>query len=136
MIDEDKAGQISDFMSLFGFDLALKDHYYTFSDLIDAPNYSIAGGAFLGAPTTVTFSGQPWEVMRENELVYDFSRGLVVPIQSILKTFQIKSAANYFLSSGLILPGSVTDDGSRVKDYAAFFLFEKMKFKYSEVGYD
>ena len=43
---------------------------------------------------------------------------------------------NYFLSPGLIKPGSVTDDGSRVTDYAAWFLFDSMKFKYSEITYE
>lgn len=123
-------------MSLFGLEIERNGDHFTFSDLVDAPDYSIAGGAFFGIPTTKTFEGPPWEVMRQNRLVYDFSRGLVVPIDSVLQPVTLASAGHYFLSTGMILPGSVTDDGSRVTDYAAFYNSDRASFKYSEVDYE
>jgi hypothetical protein len=74
--------------------------------------------------------------MRANGLVYDFNLGEVVPILSVMQRVDIVTGKNYFLSSGLILPGSVTDDGSRVTDYAAWLSLDEMKtrtFRYSEV---
>lgn len=131
---EQRAGEISDFMSLFeGLELVAKDDYFTFAALVDAPSHSIEGGEVLGVTAIKTFEGKPWEVMRENELVYNFNSGLVVPIDTITRRVELVKAPNYFLSPGLILPGSVTDDGSRVTDYAAWYLFDTNKFKYSEV---
>jgi hypothetical protein len=135
---EGAVGQVSRFCSLFGLEIARAaagDHL-TFADLVDAPNYSLPGGTFLGAATTELFEGEPWEVMRANGLVYNFQTGLVVPITEIDQVVSIAAAGFVFLASGMILPGSVTDDGSRVTDYAAFFDPSRQGFKYSEVAYD
>ncbi len=80
-----------------------------------------------------TFAGPPWEVFRQNAVVYNFNTGLLVPLASITQLLDIDAAGNYFLSPGLILPGSLMDGGSRVTDYAAWFSTDTMKFKYSEV---
>jgi hypothetical protein len=130
---EAKAGQISDFISTYGFDLISENDYFTFSFLSDAPKYSIAGGEYLGALATKTFEGEPWEVMRENNLVYDFNLDKVVLIETIIQPVQLKTTDRYILADGMILPGSLTDAGERVTDYAAFYLFDSVKFKYSEV---
>ncbi len=135
IFEETQSGQVSDFMSLFGLSLVRKDNYFIFEDLEDAPDYSIEGEDYLGATATVTYAGTPWEVMRANGLVYNFSTGLVVPLLSITKMVQISSAGNFLIASGLILPGAVTDDGSRVTDYSAFFIKDGLRFKYSEVTY-
>jgi hypothetical protein len=136
IFEETEPAQLSEFASLFGLDFALKDGYYTFSDLLDAPEYSIVGGLFLGAPTTKTFEGRPWEVMRENELVYDFNLGKVKPIATETNVIQIDTAANYFLSNGMILAGSITQNGDKVRDYDGFYQRRTGKFKYSQVGYE
>ncbi len=137
IFSETKAGQMSDFMARFGFEIerSSRGDHFTFADLVDAPDYSLPGGLFLGAPTTEAFEGSPWEVMRENGLVYDFSRGLVVPVLTINQQTPLKAAGNFFVTTGMILPGSVTDGGERVTDYSALFLESRLGFKYSEVGY-
>lgn len=134
--EETQAGQISQFMSLYGLEIERNGDHFTFSDLVGAPEFSIVGGTFLGIPTTKTFEGPPWEVMRKNRLVYDFNRGLILPIDTVLQPVTLAAAGNYFLSTGMILPGSVTDDGSRVTDYAAFFSSDRASFRYSEVDYE
>jgi hypothetical protein len=136
VFEETHAGQISRFMSLFGLEIESTGDHFTFSSLLDAPDYSLAGGTFFGAPTTEVFAGHPWEIMRVNDLVYNFSLDAVVPIQTVTQVAKVRSAANYFLSDGMLLPGSVMEDGSRVKDYAAFFYFDEMQFKYSELFYE
>jgi hypothetical protein len=132
---ETRAGEISKWASRYGFDMVRIDDYFTFKQLEAAPDFSLQGLPYLGAVTTETFAGRPWEVMEANGLVFNFALGLVVPITSVTVTFRIDQAGNYFLSPGLILPGSVKVDGSRVKDYAAWFSFDTLKFRYSEVGY-
>lgn len=136
IFEESKAGQVADLINLFGFALSLKDGYYTFSSLAAAPEFSILGDTYLGALATKTFEGKPWEVMRENGLVYDFSKDQVVPIISVTQPIELSSTNRYFLSNGMILAGSLTDEGSRVKDYAAHYSFELAKFKYSEVSFE
>lgn len=123
-------------MQLTGVTLRAVDDYFTFSDLVGAPDYSVAGNEYLGATATKTCAGRPWDVMRLNGLVYDFKKSLVVPILSITQFVSLSGAENYFVSSGMILPGSVMDDGSRVTDYSAWFNFDIMKFKYSSVTHE
>lgn len=130
-----EAGQLSKFMSLYDLEIERSGDHFTFSDLVDAPKYSIAGGTFLGSPTLVTFEGEPWDVMRKNGLVYDIVRGLVVPIISVINAMRVEVAGNYFVTSGMIQPGSVTDDGRRVTDYSAFYISTRANFKYSGIEY-
>ncbi len=133
---EQKSGDISDFRSATGFELEFEDGYFTFPDLIAAPNYSIAGNTFLSAACTETIEGKPWDVMRENDLVYDFISGKVVSIDTITQKINVYQSNKYFLSDGMIVAGSLTDEGLRVTDYAAHFTFENDKFKYSEIVYE
>lgn len=123
-------------MSSFpGLELSPKDDYFTFSFLKDAPTHSIEGGVYLGETATKTFEGAAWQVMKENGLVYDFNAGIIKQIATITQRFQISIGVNYFLSNGLILPGSLNDEGKRVTDYSAHYSFDTKKFKYSEVTF-
>jgi hypothetical protein len=40
------------------------------------------------------------------------------------------------VSPGLIMPGSINNQGQRVKEYSAWMNFESQSFKYTEVGYE
>lgn len=133
IFEEQRAGEVSDFITMFGFDMVRKQNYFTFADLDDAPEYSIKGNALLDNIATETFEGSPGEVFRKNKMVYNYDTGLLVPIISITNIIELSDAGNFYLSSGLILPGSLTAEGSRVTDYAAWFSTDNMKFKYSEV---
>lgn len=136
IFEETRVGQVSDFMSLTGLSIVPWRDQFTFEPLAEAPAYSLLGKEIFGVPATATFEGEPWEVFEANGLVYDFVEGLVVPIQSVTQVTAIKLAGNRFISPGLILPGSLTDEG-RVKDYAAWFSRDRspLSWLYSEVGY-
>ncbi len=132
--EESRVGEISRFMSLFeGLEIVSIGDRFTFAFLKDAPIHSLKGAKILGATATATISAEPGEVFRANKLVYNFQTDLVQPIEMITQRVSIQRTANYFLSAGLILPGSLTDRGKRVTDYAAWYLFEEAQFKYSEV---
>lgn len=131
---ETQTGQISNFMRLFGFELERSGDHFTFSDLVAAPEYSIAGSPFLNIPAIKTYAGPPWAVMKENSFVYNFALGLVVPIATIVQPIKLQVAGDYMISTGMILPGSIMEDGSRVKDYSAQFISDLMQFRYSEIG--
>lgn len=133
IFEETRAGQLSEFMSLTGFELESNGDHFTFSDLVDAPNYSFLAKPYLLIPAIKTFEGHPWEVMRKNKLVYDFTKGLVVPLFSVTALAPVTEGSNYFLSTGMIVPGSLTEAGLRVTDYAAFFDYQQKTFKYSGV---
>jgi hypothetical protein len=132
-LEEFRQGEFSEFMSYSGLAIVRSGDHFTFDGLVGAPKYSIAGGEFLGCPTTETFEGEPWEVMRANGLVYDFTNGAVVPIETVLNSVRLESAGNFYQAGGMIMPGSVTDDGTRVTDYAASFSLGQFTFRYSEV---
>lgn len=135
IFEEVKVGEVSAFASYTGLLLAPKGPYFTFEALANAPDYSIKGKALLGFTATKTFAGNPWEVFEANGVIYDFTSGTLKPIGSITQKTKINLAGNRFTSPGLILPGSVTDDGKRVKDYAAHFSKERLTWLYSEVSY-
>lgn len=129
-------GQISRFMSIFDVEIERSGDHFTFSDLVDAPTHAIAGGLYLGAPVLNTYEGAPWEILRANDLVYHIKLGQVMPILSVINVIQLAQAGSTYVSGGMIQPGSIMEDGSRVKDYAAFYIPDSGVFKYSEVSGD
>lgn len=134
IFSETEAGQFSKFISRFGQSIVSSGNHFTFEALADAPKYSIAGNTYLGALATVTYEGEPWEVMRQNELVFDFTQGLVVNINTITRRASILRGRDYYVTNGLVVPGSLTEDGERVKDYSAWYYQSSLSFKYSEVS--
>lgn len=135
IFQEVRLAQVSDFMSRFGVEIEAIGPYYTFSDLVDAPRYSLKNKDLMGQVAKENFEGEPWEVFAKNGLVYDFDKGLVVPITSVVQQTTIEQAGNRFISPGLILPGSTTVGGKRVRDYSAWYSRDTLKFSYSEVAY-
>ncbi len=134
-IEEMNPGEVSRFMNIFeGFEIVpLSGGLFTLADLLDVPDYSIKGADLLTLKASVTIAAEPGEVMRANEIVYDFNAGTFKKITAIKATAEIIEAQDYYLSPGLILPGSLTDEGSRVTDYAARYLFSEAQFKYSSI---
>lgn len=136
IFEETKVGQISDFISWSGLTIVpLPNGTYTFKALENAPRYSLEGKALLDFIALKTFEGEPWEVFEANGVVYDFGKGVVAPILSVTTVTTIRTAGNRFVSPGLILPGSLTAEGLRVKDYAAFFSRDRLTFLYTDVTY-
>ncbi len=131
---ETRPGQVSAFSSLFGLVLVPSGDFYTFEALEDAPTYSLVGSPYLGTIATVTAEGTPAEVMELNEMVFNFQTGLVVPIISVTNICVIETAGAFFISEGLVLPGSITSAG-KVKSYDCWFSQETQKFRYSAVEY-
>lgn len=135
IFEETKSGQLSDFMSYSGLKLTPRGPYFTFDFLAFAPRYSIQGKPYLNLTATKTFEGEPWEVFAANGFAFDFTTDLLKPILTVTQLVSIKTVGHRFISNGLILPGSVTDDGKRVKDYAAHYSKETLRWLYSEVTY-
>lgn len=133
LIDDSSSGDISRFMNLFNVSLVPYGEHFTFDFLSLAPDYALRGKTYLGAAVSKTIEGPPDKIMRLNGLVYDFNSSKVVPIITVTQSIQLYKASNYYLAEGLILPGSVMADGSRVTDYSARYLFDSGKFRYSEV---
>jgi hypothetical protein len=134
---ESMAGDLSRFMAIFS-DLSIVpvEDYFTFEFLAEAPSHVIAGSTYLGAPCLVSVEGKPWDIMRANSLIYDFANDVVIPIAAVLSRLEIAESSNYFVSPGLIMPGSINNQGQRVKEYSAWMNFESQSFKYTEVGYE
>lgn len=135
IFNETKMAQVSDFMNYTGLPLVSKDDYFTFQGKDSVPEFSLKDAPFMGVIATKNFEGPPWELYEENGFVFNFLTGLMQPITSITQVCQIKAAGDYFVSNGLILPGSVTADGSRVKDYSAWYSRDSQNWRYSEIVY-
>lgn len=127
--------QVNDFMKLNKIELVPWRDHYTFEPLAECPDFSLVGQDLLGIPATETFEGEPWEIFEANGLVYDFTLESVVPITTIIQNVSIGLAGNRYTANGLILPGSLTDSGDRVKDYSAWFSRDTLRWLYSEVSY-
>ena len=139
IFEESNPSQVSDFMRYSGLEIVPKGPYYTFADLEDAPEYTFKNRpieiGLTPLPATANFAGKPWEVLEANEMIYDFATGILRPITSITQVVSIDDGSNRYVAPGLILPGSITVEGLRVKDYAAWYSRNTQRFLYTEVTY-
>lgn len=138
IFEEEDPGEVSMFMETFkDIELVSYGRYFTFDDLGNAPDYSIIGKPLIDIPAIKTFEGEPWEVFEANGFVYDFSTGLVRPINSVTQLTSITQAGNILLSpgNGLILPGSITKSGARIKSYSGYWSQTFLSCNYTEVDY-
>lgn len=135
IFEEIKAGEVSDFMRYSGLKISPSGPFFTFDFLKSAPRYSIGGAPYLGFTALENFEGEPWEVFEANGIIYDFTLGVIKPIESVTTIAPLKTAGRRFISNGLILPGSLTEEGERVKDYAAHYSLETLRWLYSEVSF-
>ena len=135
IFEETKVGQVADYVAYSGLQIVPRGTYFTFDFISQALEFSLKSQPYLNLSALVNFEGEPWEVFAANGFVYDFNKAVLVPIESVTQVVSIKQSLNKFVSNGLILPGSLTDGGKRVKDYAAHFSNESLRWVYSEVTY-
>ncbi len=136
ILDEDFPGEAAKFILRFGLDLVPFREKLTFDGLYNPPEHCISGQTYLEAAVTKSFAGDPWEIFDANSLVFSLALGLVVPKASILGAFEISQSGNYFISNGLIQPGSISTDAKKVISYDGQFSFDTLRFRYSAVYYD
>lgn len=126
---------VSRFVSEYKTELVSVDDYFTFKQLQNFPGYSIKGASLLNTVATVTYQGKPWEILEENGLVLDLTTGQLIPIASQVSTVRFQKSSRYYLANGLVNPGSLLEDGSRVHSYRCQIMSNPRGFLYSEVRY-
>jgi hypothetical protein len=134
IFEEEAPGEISDFMNRFGFDIEGDGDIYTFGGLVGAPDFSLPGLDYLGYTMTEKFEGKPWEIFEANGVVFNFLTGEIVPIETITKSVRLSYKGDVILANGMILPGSITDEGTKVTDYLAYYSDSRLDFKYTEIS--
>src|SRR5690606_3953243 len=99
--------------------------------------YSVVGMPYLGVPATKTFSGEPWEVMRENDLVYD------IRLESVVRKVAITtliapplSGFSFVAKNPIIQPGSRNASGMQVLSYDGEYLNSTQQLRVSEFRYE
>jgi len=110
--------ELARFAVLIGRTLVRKDDYYTFEELAELEKYSINGTLNGSMVSTVTYEGQPWEVMKENNMVYSLEFGFIVSKTAILSMVKLTEVGSYWIANvPLIQPGSLNYLGLRIMSY-------------------
>lgn len=136
LFEPTRVGQITDFANKNNLDLVyLDDGQFTFSRLAQIENYSIQGKELGGYPAIKTYAGKPWDLFEQNGVVYNFVTDQVVPIESVTQITVLKASQNWLISPGLILPGSLLENGERVKSYNAWFSRDRNTWLYEGVSF-
>jgi hypothetical protein len=130
---EESVGEIAKYNGTYGKDLTAHEDFFTFPNLIDIPEYSIKGKAFSNTIATANFYGKLWELFEANGFAYDFVNELIANINTLGQYFKkYQSTYGFWFSTGLILPGSFSDDGIIIKGYHCTFDFSSLLYKYTE----
>lgn len=130
------AHDIAQFTGLFSESLVRVGDFYTFAFLKDAPDFSIQGKTLLGLPATKTFAGHPWEVMRENNLVYSVALKAAVMKTAIMLPASLEVVDDYWITENpLIQPGSRLPTGQQILSYDAQYIRDASQLRVFEVQY-
>lgn len=137
IVREQSEGEVARFNSIYETELVTEHDYFTFSQLVGAPEHSILGQSYLGLIATATYAGKPWEVMEENGYVYDFTLDVVRPIASITSLISPVRRLDGYWAKGLIQPGSINNISGRVTGYTCHFdpKDSLTQYRYSEITY-
>ena len=128
---------ISRFCSFYKIELVLDNDHYTFEALKDLETYSIRGNLYSNALATKTVEGQPWEVMKANDLVYSIFLDNLVPKFTITIVAEIKQGNFYYIStSGLLQSGSLNKFGKRLMSFDAEYYFDIHKLRIMDITYE
>jgi hypothetical protein len=129
---------VARFSRFFDQELVREDDYYTFEGLAGLPRFSLTGLAFGDLPALTTYEGRgPWEVMRENNFVFNVDLGILVPKLSITKTVQPILIDSYFISPApLFQPGSRDSSGQQILSYDGEFMLDTSQLRMLEVSYE
>jgi hypothetical protein len=108
------------FVQFYGQELVRAGEFYTFPLLKDLPDYSLKGLIFGNTPATKTYAGKPWEVMRENGLVYSLAVKMLVPKSSVTFIVDPPRTGFYFTSeTPMIQAGSRNAAGVPILSFDA-----------------
>ena len=135
LFEETKVSQVSDFIGLTGYSISRYKDVYSFTQLIAAEDYCLKGKPYLGATINQTYEGEPWDIFMANNLVYNFSTGLVVSFPLVTDIIKIFNAGDRYLSNGLIIPGSISNLG-KVRSYSGYFSRSTFRWSYSEIEFE
>lgn len=135
VFEESMPGEISDFINYTRLDLVRRENYFTFKNLLDAPEFSISSMPLLNLIANITCEGKPWDVFKANGFSYDFTTGKIVNSNLVIKKFTIKGSGNMMVSPGLILPGSINQDGQKIESYVCWYDRSGGSWYYTEVTY-
>jgi hypothetical protein len=131
------ASDIYRFAQSFDVELEREEDYFTFPTLKGAESYSLAGKPYLGIPALETFEGKPWDVMKENGLVYDVQLGIVVPKTTIVGIADITQKGFFYVCNvPLLQPGARTILGRQILSYSGEFREDKFYLRILEFGYE
>lgn len=129
--------EVSRFGALFTQNLVRKDDFYTFPLLKLAPDYCLKGKPFLGVTASLTFEGNPWEIMRENGFVYDFVAQAVKLKSAVTQSVSIEFVDDYWTAeSPLVMPGGIDDVGQKVLSYDAELSLDTSQLRIFGVEYE
>ncbi len=133
-----RAGDINSFAQAFDVELEREEDYFTFSGLAGAPKYSLAAKPYLNLlPATTTYEGAPWDVMRENNFVYNIALGILVPKLSIIGIADITQHGFFYVCNvPLLQPGVRTLLGRQIMSYSGEFYEERFYLRIAEFAYE
>jgi hypothetical protein len=131
------ASDISRFSNFYGQELVREGEFYTFPFLKGIQDFSIAALPIKNLPALKTFEGKPWEVMKENGLVYSLSLKVLVPKASITFLVNPPQTGFYFTSqTPLIQAGSRNALGLQLLSFDAEYQFDINKLRVREFSYE
>jgi hypothetical protein len=134
---EDESGEIAKFNTLFNQDLVTKQGYYTFTKLKALDNYAIQGKLYGQTIAIKTYEAEPYEVMRQNNLVYNFTTQMISNKLLSLQQIEAQRCLKFYIAEGLIIPGSfIKGDTRQILGYTCKVNLNELVFRYSEFIYE
>jgi len=124
------ADEIALFNSYFDSSLALSKDFYTFPELKEFPEYSLAGLPLGVIPAVKSCEGRPWEILKSNGMVYNIGASAITLKEAITFVTKLELSGYYFLTQQpMIQAGALLTNGQRVLSFDAYLdlSFKRLK---------
>lgn len=129
--------EVSRFNAIFNQPLFRDEDFYTFALLKAAPTYSLKGKAYLGATALVSYASSPWEILRQNGFVYDFTEMTLRPKAQIVSVINLAVTEDYWAADApLIQAGGFDSSGQKIVSYDGEIDLQTSQLRLFEVEYD
>lgn len=110
------------------------DDFFTFPELAEMPNYSFIGGSFQGIALTENYAGEKSEVLRRNNIVFDYSNKMFMRKELVFDQFNYDAA---LYPNTPILPQAGSINGlKRLMGFHGFWNYKFNIYKFLRFEYE
>ncbi len=130
----DNVGEMRIWQDYNGIELANCGDFMTFEHLAKMPNYSFINGTIDNNQLIVNYAGEKSEVLKRNNLVYDWEKDIIVPKNSITASLNVDR--DIFINAAKLPQAGAINGLVRMVGFSGFWNMSYNMYKIERFEYE